>query len=122
MAKRAVTVVEVTIAASAATSTAVPFFGRRLAAVVTSSAWTAADISFEIKVPQLGSWMKVVDNQGGLVKMTSVATAAAEYRIPPEIADRFTGEEVRVVSTATTSEANENQGSARTLYVIVEEL
>lgn len=109
---------QVTIASGAATSTPFPLNGYRIAGVIGATAWTAADISFEVRDPS-GAWRKVVDNAGALVKITGVATAASEFMIPPEIADRITGQEARVVSTNTASEADVNQGADRVLYVVL---
>ena len=122
MARSAVIVVEVTVASAAAVSSAVDFGGRRLAGVIGPAAWTAADISFEVLDPANAAWRKVVDQAGALVKITGVATGAAEYMIPPEIADRFMAPELRIVSTNTASEVNINQDAARVLYVVLEEM
>ena len=122
MARSSVIVVEVTIVINTAVSTGVDFSGRRLAGVIGPAAWTAGDITFEIWEPAGAAWRKVVDASGALVKITGVATALAEYMIPPEIADRFMGPNLRIVSTNTASEVDVNQDAARTLYVVLEEM
>lgn len=110
----------VTIASSAATSSALQLNGRRVVAIVGPTAWTAADISFEVWDAANNAWRKVVGNDGALVKITGVATAASEVMLPPEIADRLTFNVIRLVSTNTASEADVNQDAARTLYVVME--
>lgn len=122
MARSNVIVVPVTILITTAVSSGVDFGGRRLAGVIGPAAWTAADISFEIFEPAGAAWRKVVDNSGALVKITGVATALAEYMIPPEIADRFMGPNLRLASTNTASEVDINQDAARTLYLVLEEM
>lgn len=110
----------VVIASGAATSEAIKLGHRRVCGIVVPSAWTAADISFEIEQPS-GTWVKVVDQAGALVKCTGVATAASEYQLLPEIADRLVAHgALRLVSTNTASEADVNQGAARTMVVLLE--
>mgnify|MGYP001603949490 FL=1 len=119
--RRKVQSVTVPIASAAATSTAIKMAGRRIAGIVVPSVWTAADISFEIEKP-VGTWIKVVDQAGALVKLTGVATAASEYQMLPEIADRLVCDSnIRLVSTNTASEVNINQDAARSLIVELEE-
>jgi hypothetical protein len=108
----------ITIASGQAKSDAFPLNGYRIAAVIGDTAWTAADISFEVD-NGVGSFVKVVDNAGALVKITGVATAASEYMIPPEIADVICGQAAKVVSTNTASEADVTQGAQRSLRVIL---
>ena len=116
----AATINAVTIASSAAVSGALDADGRRVAAIIGPTAWTAADISFEVYDAANSAWRKVVDSAGGLVKITGVATTASEYMFLPEIADRLIANRLRVVSTNTASEADINQDAARTLYVVLE--
>lgn len=110
----------VTIAITTSTSTAVELDGNRVASIITPTAWTAADISFEVYEPVAQAWRKVVDSSGALVKITGVAAAASELMLLPEIADRLLANRIRVVSTNTASEADVNQDAARTLYVLIE--
>lgn len=119
-ARKMVDFVSVTIANAAATSGAIEMNGRRLAAVIGPTAWTAADISFEVQ-DTASNWRKVVDSAGALVKITGVATAASEYMFAPEIADRLVAHWLRIVSSNTASEADVNQGAARTLLAVLEE-
>ena len=120
MARKASTRVQVTIASAAAVSGAFKPAGQRIAGVIVPSAWTAADISFELEEPS-GTWVKLVDPAGALVKITGVATALSEAMLPPEIADRVAHYgAMRLVSTNTASEANINQDAARTLTLILE--
>lgn len=108
----------VTIPAGQAVSERFHMGGYRIAAVIGDSAWTAADISFEVD-DGTGNFRKVVDNAGNLVKITGVATTASEYMIPPEIADRLVAQTARIVSTNTMSEADAAQAAARTLRVVL---
>lgn len=113
--------VAVTIANNTASSSAVETNGRRLVAVQTPAAWTAADITFDVYDAENAQWLKIVDAAGAAVKITGVATGAAEINLPPEIGDRLTYNRMRLTSTNTASEADVNQGAARTLYVILGE-
>ena len=68
----------VTIASAAAVSGSLPLHGYRIAAIVKPAIWTAADISFEIDASGSGTFVKVVDNAGALVKITGVSTTVSE--------------------------------------------
>lgn len=112
-----------TIANDAATSSAFPFNGQRVVGVIVPSAWTAADISFEIEYPS-GTWVKVVNRAGALYKLTGVATTASEMQLVSGDANQadvvISGPgSGRVVSTNTASEADANQGAARTVVVVL---
>mgnify|MGYP001617387982 FL=1 len=111
------------IASGEALSAAFPFNGLRVAAVVVPAAWTDADISFEVEYPS-GTWVKVVNRAGALYKLTGVATAASEMQLVSGDANQadvvITGPgDGRLVSTNTGSEANINQGAARTIVVVL---
>lgn len=108
-----------TIANGAASSGTFRLFGFRISAIITPSAWTAADISFEVDPNGAGTFLKVQDNSGALVRCTGIATASAEYIIPPEVADHISGELGKVVSTNVASEADVNQGAERSLVVVL---
>lgn len=108
----------VTIASGAAASSVFELGDYRIAAVIGPAAWTAADISFEVDGGN-GAYAKAVDSAGALIKITGVATAVSEYMTPPEIADRICGKTAKIVSTNTASEADVNQGAARTLVVVL---
>ena len=115
----------VTIAITTAVSGTFPFNGQRVIAVIVPSAWTAADVTFEIDTPaDSGTWVKVVDRAGALYKLTGVATALSEYHMIAGDANQadivITGPgNGRIVSTNTASEVNINQDAARTLIVIL---
>ncbi|KKK95125.1 hypothetical protein LCGC14_2675950 [marine sediment metagenome] len=109
----------VTIASSAAVSGTFPLFGFRISAIITPGTWTDADISFELDPNGSGTFYKVEDNSGSLVRCTGVATSAARYILPPEAADAITGELAKIVSTNTASEADLNQGADRSLVVVL---
>ena len=113
----------VAIASGAAVSAAFPFQGKRVVGVIVPSAWTAADITFDIEYPA-GTWIKVVNRAGAAYKFTGVATAASEFQLVSGDANQadviITGPLAgRVVSTATASEANESQGADRTVVVVL---
>ena len=112
-----------TIANGAAVSTAFPFDRRRVVGVIVPSAWTAADITFDIEYPK-STWIKVVNRAGAAYKLTGVATGASELQIVSGDANQadviITGPgDGRLVSTNTASEADVNQGAARTVVVVL---
>ena len=124
--------VEVTIAITNPLSTRFSFQGQRVVGVIVPSAWTAADITFEIERPLYAadnpgttqSWIKVVNRAGALYKLTGVATATSEYQMVAGDANQgdviITGPgDGRIVSTNTGSEADVNQGAARTVIVVL---
>ena len=124
--------VEVTIAITTAVSTRFAFQGQRVVGVIVPSAWTAADITFEIERPLYAadqprttqSWIKVVNRAGALYKLTGVATALSEYQLVSGDANQgdiiITGPgDGRLVSTNTASEADINQDAARTVIVVL---
>lgn len=109
----------VVIANGAATSATFKLFGFRISAIITPSAWTTADLSFEVDPNGSGTFYKVQDNSGALVRCTGIATASAEYIIPPEVADHISGELGKIVSSNVASEADVNQGAERSLVVVL---
>lgn len=118
--------ISLTIASSAATSTAFSFQGRRVIGVVTPGTWTAADVSFEVEEPS-GTYVKVVDRAGALYKLEGIATSASELHLIGGDANQadimITGPgDGRVVSTNTSSEADVNQGGARTVVVYLADM
>lgn len=115
--------VSLAIASAAAVSAAFSFQGKRVVAVIVPSAWTAADITFEIEYPA-GTWIKVVNRAGALYKLTGVATNVSEMQLVSGDANQadiiITGPgDGRIVSTNTGSEANINQDAARTVVVVL---
>ena len=113
----------VTIAGSAAVSAAFPFQGKRVVGVIVPSAWTAADITFDIEYPA-GTWVKVVNRAGAAYKLTGVATGASEFQLVSGDANQadviITGPLAgRVVSTNTGSEVDVNQDAARAVVVVL---
>ena len=124
--------VEVTIAIDTAVSTRFAFQGQRVVGVIVPSAWTAGDITFDIERPLYAadnarttqSWIKVVNRAGAAYKLTGVATTASEYQLVGGDANQadiiITGPgDGRIVSTNTGSEADVNQGAARTVIVVL---
>ena len=123
MIKHDVRFFEVAIASAAAVSDTFPFNQQRVVGVIVPSAWTGADITFEIEYPS-GTFVKVVNRAGALYKLTGVATAASEMQLVSGDANQadviITGPGAgRIVSTNTASEANINQDAARTVVVIL---
>lgn len=108
----------VTIANGAAASGAFSLEGKKIAAVVVPSAWTAADITFLID-PGDGTFRPLVGNDGAIVKMTGVATSASEVQLPPEVADQIVGKQAKINSTNTASEADVTQGAERKMIVLL---
>ena len=116
---RNATFITLTIANGAAATEQFETLGYRVAAVISPAAWTAADFSFEVENGS-GTFVKVTDAAGALLKITGVATAASEYMIMPEIGDALVSPRMmKVVSTNTASEADVNQGAARTVIVVL---
>jgi len=112
-----------TIANGAATSSTFKFSGQRVVGVIIPSAWTDADITFEMEFPR-DTYVKVIDEAGAIFKITGVATAASESYLIGGGANQadivITGpSRGKVVSTNTGSEADVNQGAARTVGVIL---
>jgi hypothetical protein len=94
-------------------------YGFRLLSVSVPSAWTAADIGFEVSADG-STWVKVYDETGVRIKITGVATAAAGiYTAPPKIALVGMWPYLRLVSLNTSTGANENQGADRALVVAI---
>ena len=111
--------VTVTIANNTAASNAFEIFGYQIAGVITPSAWTGADVSFEVDPNGAGTFYKVTGNTGALLKLTGIATNAAEYHIVAfgAGAPGPMGQDAKIVSSNTASEADVNQGAARTVIV-----
>lgn len=93
--------------------------GFRGLVVVTPAAWTAADIGFEASSDG-SAWLPLMDNAGARVRITGVATSAARAYVAPSTAwGAGAFPFVRLVSLNTGTGANENQGAARTLTVVL---
>jgi hypothetical protein len=110
-----------TIANSAAVSGAFSFNRQRVVGVVTPGTWSAADITFEIEEPA-DTFVKVVNRAGVIYKVSGIATGASEYHMISGDANQgdviITGSGMgRVVSTNTGSEADTDQGGARTVVI-----
>ena len=110
--------VSLTIPINTALSDAIKSDGYYPVGVVCPSAWTAADISFEISSDGGVTFQKVVGQTGSLVKITNVPTAASEYSTLAS-AQIIVGEWIRVASTNTASEADANQAAARTVKLVM---
>lgn len=110
--------ISVTIDNSGSVSGAFDLFGYKVAGVVSPVAWTAADFTFQVDAGD-GTFRAVTDNSGAYVKISGVATGASEVMTPPEIGDRIVGEQGKIVSTNTASEAVVAQGAERIVKVIL---
>jgi len=114
----------VVIANATAASADFNLRGRRIVAVIKPAAWTDADISFEVETARgSDTFVKVVDNDGALVKLDGISTTVAECHLVSGAttdSDKIITSpgQARVVSTNTASEADLNQGAARTLVVL----
>lgn len=84
--------------------------------VTTPTTWTAADITFTCLDSRAGTYVPVYDKTGALVRITTVATAAAQsYELPSQVF--MCGPFVKINSTNTASTAAVNQSGAKTLTV-----
>lgn len=115
---------QLTIANNAAVTGALPtHFGERLVAVETPAAWTAADIVVQISRDGT-TFVDLKDIAATLLRLTSIATAAAELR---SIANDITALDLPIGPNAlklrscnTASAADVNQGGARVLWVLLQ--
>ena len=93
--------------------------GFRLMSILVPSAWTAADIGFEVSADG-STWVKVYDEEGARIKITNVATAAAGvYAVPAKLGLVGMWPYLRLVSLNTSTGADANQGAARSLVVAI---
>jgi hypothetical protein len=110
-----------TIANGAALSDAVDIdaFGPRGIAVQTPTAWTAADIAFEVSADGT-NYFPLYTDTGGRVRISGVATAEARvYIAPAEIWAAGAYTHLKIASVNTSTGADENQGAERILIVKV---
>lgn len=92
-------------------------FGPRGLAVQTPAAWTAADIALQVS-DNSTDFFPIYGDTGARVKITTVATAAAQvYIFPPEVWIIGAYKYIRLESINTVTGAAENQTTARTLSV-----
>jgi len=114
------TVLTVTIANGAATSGAFDMRYWVSGAVLVPSAWTAANIGFQVCDTETGTFVALKDDTGVPVQISSVTTDTSFwYEFPtPEV---FSGHFVKLWSKSTTAATvtNTNQGAARTLTVML---
>lgn len=102
--------------------------GERILGILTPSAWTAADIYLQVSFDN-STYTDVSDSAGAALKLgTSIATAAEEFRVTSNVVvagatqgvrDVPFANHVRLRSVNTASEADVNQGAARTIRVMV---
>lgn len=80
------------------------------------SAWTAADLGFEVSDDDGATWLPFRDAVWGRVRIQNVATgAAAVVAVPAELWGVTKHALFRLVSLNTSTGANENQLADRTL-------
>lgn len=88
-------------------------------AVLVPSAWTAADIGFEISTDN-SAWVPLYGDTGLRIKITTIATAASQlYIAPTEVWAACAFPYLRLASLNTGTGANANQGAARSLIVVL---
>jgi hypothetical protein len=86
--------------------------------VAIPSAWTAADVGFEVSSDGT-VYQQLADSGGTLVKVKGIGTAAARvYSAPAECWIVGTYQYLRLASINTASDAYVNQGDARTVEII----
>lgn len=95
------------------------------AALFSEGAWTGADIKFQVaRDIQSPVWVDVTQADGTLVEVTSIPTSGGFWtQIPAEALNILNsrgaaGMLFRVASIDTTDDTAENQGAARTIYLI----
>lgn len=87
-------------------------------AVLIPSAWTAADIGFEVSEDN-STWVQLYDDAGARVKITGINTGASRLYIAPAEAWAIGAfPYMRFVSLNTGTGANENQVAQRALKLI----
>lgn len=88
------------------------------AAVLVPSAWTAADIGFEVSIDGV-TWVSLHDDEGNRIKITGVVTNASRLYIAPAKSWALGAfPYVRIVSLNTSNGANINQGADRTVILV----
>ena len=114
--------VTVTIANNASASSAFELSGWHIVGVISPAAWTGADITFSVDPTGAGTFYPVVDAAAGaVIRLTGIGTSTAEFHAMPAASSYpfITGQDAKVLSTNTASEAAVNQGGARTLIVVI---
>lgn len=110
----------VTIAASGSVSSALQIghLDARGYGVAIPSAWTAADVGFEVSDDGT-TFVQAADAEGALLKITGIGTAAARpYAAPAECWMLGAYKFIRLASLNTASDAYVNQAAARTVEII----
>jgi len=108
------------IASGAATSGAIDMRHWVMGMVLVPSAWTAANIGFQVCDTEDGTFVAVKDDTGTPVQISSVTTDASFwYQFPSP--DLFAGYFVKLWSKSTTAATvtDTNQGAARALKVLL---
>lgn len=108
----------VTIANAAAVSDAVDLLGYRLVGARTASAWTAADLTPEVDPDGSGTFYRVSDKANALLRLDGVAVDTVAL-FDSDSDERIVGAKVRLRSVNVGSEADVNQGAARSLVLLL---
>ena len=110
--------IDLTIANGAAISAAFNFGAYAGGCVLVLSAWTDANIGFQVCATQTGTFAILRDDAGTPIQVSGIATGAARaYALPAKL----TGMWLKLWSKSTTSatETDTNQGAERALTVIL---
>jgi hypothetical protein len=94
----------------------------RIIAVITPSAWTAADIGFQISINNT-DFNAVVDPSRAaatsLARIVNVELATARFYVVPEALDFPLGSEIKITSIGVADNLAVNQAAARTVLVVI---
>ena len=97
--------------------------GYALAGIVSPSAWTAADIGFSFSTDGGTTFVSLSGPTGtttSFQRITGIATAAAQWNVVPIILHELAlGIQVKLTSINVASNADVNQGAARSLDIWV---
>lgn len=79
--------------------------------------WTTADLCFEVSDTLSGTYVKLRDSSGVLIRVTGLSTTAGEARPLPE--ELFAAGFVKLRSVNTASEAAVNQVATQTIKLVL---
>lgn len=114
---RGITVVYPTIAINTAITEAIPFHEYAGGLVTIPSAWTDANLGFQVCDTLAGTYVKVKDKAGDPVQIESITTNATfAYEIPAEV---FGAHYLKLWSKSSTAATttDTNQAAARSLVL-----
>lgn len=119
MFKRIINMHKLTIANGEALSAAFDFRGWSGGMVIVPSAWTAANIGFQVCDEEAGTFAIARDDDGAPLNISSILTNGSRaYELPPEL---FGAHYVKLWSKSATdaTETGVNQGADRALTVML---